>query len=100
MTTVKESYGLKDLARELDNDLSSIAVKVDTLKDLKTSITNLRIEMDGINERDARVYFMDFHRSIRLIDDLFQHTVNSLSDEFEEVEVTKDFLFNKIVKEQ
>jgi len=99
MTTVKENYALKDLAGELDTDITSIIGKVITLNDLKTVIAHLRIKMDGIDERESRIHFMELHRSIRLIDDLFRYTVNELKKDVNEAEKTSEVLFKKIIKE-
>ncbi len=98
MTTVKENYALEELAQELDSELGSIEGKVITLNDLKTSIATLRIEMDSIDEQNAQAYFKELYRSVRLIDDLTQYTVNSLNIEFEEAQETKNIMFHKIVK--
>lgn len=98
MTTIKENYALEELAQELDSELGSIEGKVITLNDLKTSIATLRIEMDSIDEQNAQAYFKELYRTVRLIDDLTQYTVNSLNIELEEAQETKNIMFHKIVK--
>lgn len=91
----KENLMLSDLAHELDNGISHIAVKLGTLGDARTVLGQLRMDLDNIDEKDARLYFHKFHLQIRLIDDLIHYTMNSLDDQFEEVRDIKKYYIYK-----
>lgn len=99
MIAAKENYALEELAQELDNEVSSVAVKLGTLNDVRTVLGQLRIKMDNLDESNARIYFHEIHTSVRLIDDLIEYTMEKLNVEFAEIEETKEVLFQKIVRE-
>lgn len=97
MTKDKQTQTLEDLAFELDFGFGILNLRVATLNDIKYELSKLRLEMDETEAKDANFRFNDFHRRIRLLNDLLGHTVNGLNKEFEETENTKTAIFDKVV---
>lgn len=99
MTTLKENSALDELVEELDSEFGDIAGRLVTLNDVKSVLDGLRVNMDNVKEEELRFRFSEFQRSVRLIDDLFHYTMESLNSGFEDAQDTKDVLFQKLIRE-
>lgn len=93
-----ENQTIMDLVFKLESEIASVNLKVITLNDIRTLMGRLRDDMDNVNEKEIRIYFMDYHRSIRVLDELIWHTVNDLNKANEKLYELHQYLFDKVVK--
>lgn len=96
--TEKENQIIKDLIFELDSETGSINSKAITLDDINTLIGQLRIAMDNVDEKDVRLHYSDYHRKVRILDELIRYTVNDLNKDLEKLYEIKENLFNEVIR--
>lgn len=91
---------LKDLAHELDREMGSINCSIITLEDVRTLTAHLREDMDNVNQDYLKFEFRDFHRTVRVLDELMRYTVKELENNFNKAYDIKSAIFKKVVFEQ
>ncbi|MBE1557006.1 hypothetical protein [Sporosarcina limicola] len=91
---------LKILALDLDNELNAIGCDVIALNDIRELVAHLRIKMDNIDEKDARLYFNEFHRSVRVLDELCVSAMDSLNTNHAAAQEIKQEIFNNTTSKE
>ncbi|PAV29259.1 hypothetical protein CIL05_12750 [Virgibacillus profundi] len=87
---------VRTMVHDLDGSLGSIDLKVEALNDIKKEMQFLREDMDAAS---VDMEFGDFHRKIRMLDDLIHYAVTGLTAHYKTTDKIATSLFSKIVKE-
>jgi len=89
---------IKELVHSLEDDVGNIVSRIITLQDVKSELGVLRVDMDNLKKGTERIALINFHRKVRILDDLVSYTVSELEENYHQIQDTKDELFNKVVK--
>lgn len=97
---MEENKTLQNLVHDLDWSAGGILCRLETFDDLYTTLNHLRQEMDGKGQKNAMLYFREWSRTIRIMDELMRHSLRELKSEYEKLSDIKDVIFEKVVKEE
>ncbi|CAM4214947.1 hypothetical protein BAMA_02050 [Bacillus manliponensis] len=90
---------LRELAYELDDEVSKIGAKVSTLEDVETLLCYLVESMDeAVRKEEEMLYYREHHTQLRVYWNLINYMISDLSKEYEKASDIKDELFKQVVK--
>jgi hypothetical protein len=91
-----EQEGLNTLVFDLDSEIGGIGNCVSTLVDLEIEFGQLVSSMETANYRgQARYYYDEHFRKIRILSELLYHTINDLNKDYDKVDKIRDSLCPK-----
>lgn len=83
-----------ELTFKLDIKLGAIGANLSTLNDVKDKLGYLREDMDTAVYRGLeQAYFQEFHRTVRILDDLIRYSMEELNTNFDETNEISHLLF-------
>lgn len=93
----KNKMDLQKLAHELDGSLGSIGVATETIADISTELLQLVDKMNNLpDEQHLRIYFHEWHRSLRVLSKLMYHASNDLVAGNEKARAVSENMFDEI----
>ncbi len=96
-----ENNKVVELVQELESALGNINLNKETLNDMQTELTHLREDMDNTKtENVTHAFIIQFHRKVRVLDDLMSYLVGDLNDNYGKTEEIKQALFEKVVRNE
>jgi len=75
----------KDLAHELDFSTGGLLLRVSTISDIQDELGRLQIEMDNANPDNARYFFYEWHRKVRMLSDLITYAASDLKADYKKI---------------
>lgn len=91
---------LKELIQNLDSEFGSMMIEVEDLKALNTELGRVMEIMEEVDQSDLTsmgLSFRDIFSTVRIIDSLLHHSVNSLSEHYGKGFDLKTKLFQGII---
>lgn len=98
---------LKDIAHELDCELSAVGERVSVLSDVKESLKTLSQDVDdhaynadtkGINEH--RIILDGIRRDIKILSELMAYTVHELEKDYVSTQGISESIFDKVARKK
>ena len=65
-------------------------------RDIRTMLGHLRMNFDNVKKEELQFRFNDFHRQIRVLDDLMSYTMKDLSEEYGQLSEISDLVFEEV----
>lgn len=87
-----------ELIKDLDGELLHVLVNIETLEDVRMELSNLRGEMYGAKSHYYPVQLLQYHQTVRILDDLLFYTVKDLEQNYQRVSEIVEQLYNKIAR--
>ncbi|WP_172373530.1 hypothetical protein [Sporosarcina jiandibaonis] len=95
--TNERTEDIKHLTQELESEVGSLNLQVITMGDIQTTLGHLRVDMDNV--KNLRLQFDEFHRTVRMLDDLMRYNMIDLMEDLKNIQYLKEGLFDAAVRE-
>lgn len=89
---------LRNLVHDMENEVTAIEAKVETLNDIRIAMNHLREDMDtAFHKGEQRFYFQEHHRQVRMLSELMHYVVKDMTEISEKATELQQSVFKIVV---
>lgn len=74
-----------ELLQELEDTIAQLSIQIETLQNIHTEMSTLRIQLTHLHGRKEAHVFTEQITKVKLLDDLLYYTVNDLQIQYESI---------------